>query len=52
MRFQERERSERSALSDGEIKRACEEKRGRGEQEREIIRVGQVEPVELIIEVN
>lgn len=28
------------------------EKRERGEQEREIIRVGQVEPVKLIIEVN
>ena len=27
-------------------------KEGSGEQEREIIRVGQVEPVKLIIEVN
>ena len=46
------ERSERSGLRDGEGERGNEEKRGRGEQEREIIRVGQVEPVKPIIEVN
>lgn len=44
------ERSERSGLR--ERKKESEEKRGSGEQEREIIRVGQVEPVKLIIEVN
>lgn len=44
------ERSERSGLR--ERKRESEEKRGSGELEREIIRVGQVEPVKLIIEVN
>ncbi len=35
-----------------ERERESEEKRGSVEQEREIIRVGQVEPVKLIIEVN
>lgn len=35
-----------------ERERVSEEKRGSGEQEREIIRVGQVEPVKPIIEVN
>jgi len=38
-------------LRDGGRRRAQAEKKS-GEQEREIIRVGQVEPVKLIIEVN
>lgn len=41
-----RERSERSGY------REREQGREKGEQEREMIRVGQVEPVKLIIEVN
>lgn len=40
------ERRERSGFRDGE------RERGSGHQEREIIRVGQVESVKLIIEVN
>lgn len=36
----------------GREREESKEKRGSGEQERQIIRVGQVEPVKLIIEVN
>lgn len=53
MRKEDESGSERSALRDGEREREeSKEKRGSGEQERQIIRVGQVEPVKLIIEVN
>lgn len=50
MRKEDESGSERSGLRDGA--RESEENRGSGEQERQIIRVGQVEPVKLIIEVN
>lgn len=48
----ERERSERSGLSDGERRGRAGRRKESGEQEREIIRAGQVKPVKLIIEVN